>query len=280
MSGGSDIRTGFTTKTLESLILDDALSFDELCRRGAEIGFDFVEIRDFDGNLDAETGRRFADQAMAAGLHPMLAWDGESVLSGAGEETWFDHIEMAARFPKPRYCRVTLAPGLVVAGGYGRADFDRLRERLRPVLETAVSRGVGLALENSFERLWVGDESSSVGFAEAVEQLPSCRVCFDPTNLVVNAGESPAEARAAVTGFLDHYEDRIAYIHLKSSIAGTLRPELVDDADIPPTTVVSAMQTGARLCMELPNQPSLHSAMARLAKANAIVETLRRGGSN
>jgi sugar phosphate isomerase/epimerase len=181
---------------------------------------------------------------------------------------------MAAQFPKPRYCRVTLAPRLVSGGGYTRADFERLEENLRPIAEAATSRDVALALENSFERLWLGDEEASVGFAEAVERLGACRVCFDPTNLVVNAGESASRAREAVAAFLTRYRERIAYLHLKSSVSGAMKPELVSGADIPPDAVVPALPGDALVCIELPDQSAFEAGKARIAGGKAVVETL------
>jgi sugar phosphate isomerase/epimerase len=268
------MQTGFTTKTFETLIRGGAVSFDELCTWGAQAGLDFVEIRDFDGSLDADRALRFADVAVAAGLHPMLAWDGPDVLSGAGAALWHGHVEMAARLPEPRYCRVTLAPGLVENGGYPRADYRRLEDALRAIADAATSWSVALALENSFEQLWLADSEESVGFVEAVERLGSCRVCFDPTNLVVNAGEPAGKARDDVAAFLTRYRERIAYLHLKSSVAGTLKPELVADADVPPDAVVGGLPTDAMVCIELPDQSALGAAKERIADGTAVVENL------
>ena len=268
---------GLTTKTFQSVLNAREVGYGELFAWAREYGFDFVEIRDFDGRMESGELQHISDVAVQNGLHPLLAWDGDDVLSRAGAQNWARHVSVAGRFPEPRYCRVTLAPRHVMNGGYPENVFRRLEQKLLGLAKTAAADGVLLALENSFEQLWPSNEEGVIGFAEAIDRLDSCRICLDPTNLIVNAAEPRGGIQAELQRFIGQYKSSIAYIHLKSSIAGSLQSELVAHDDVGIAMVVQSFYGEKPVCVELPDQPDFNTGGARARQAKRLIESFNRG---
>lgn len=268
---------GFTTKTFETVLSAGELGYGELFEWARESGFDFVEIRDFDGRMESSDLQRIGDVAVQSGLHPLLAWDGDDPLSPAGPQNWSRHVSVAATFPKPRYCRVTLAPRHARNGGYPEDVFRRLEQELLGLAETAGADEVVLALENSFEQLWPSNDEGVIGFSQAIDRLDPCRICLDPTNLIVNAAEPIGEIHAKLERFIKRYKSSIVYVHLKSALGGSLQPELVPQDDVQIGVVVQSFDAEKPVCVELPDQPDFNTGEARARRAKSLIEAFKEG---
>lgn len=260
---------GFTTSTFKKALARGEKGYEDILRWASIEYFDFLELRDSGGELSEQAIHRFSFNALGTGMHPLLAWDCPDPLTREGEMTWKREIEAAAMLPEPRVCRVTIAPQRVGSAGWYDEDLAaRVAEKIADIVRLADRDNVVLALENSFE--------SIEGFANMLERIPASKVCLDPTNFLTNAGEPLEDFEAPMRAFVRRFEDRIAYVHLKSSTGCSLDRHLRARGDFDLCVFLESFGTEPWLCIEVPAVETFELACESVSRARETLQEVMK----
>jgi sugar phosphate isomerase/epimerase len=262
---------GFTTMTFKQPLQRGAVSLEALFARGRELGFGWVELRDFD--LAYSESELLAARALARrlGLRVHYAWDGPAL---ADHAAYNRALHRAALFGPGVCSRVVVAPELIrpAAGkaAYDEGELISIVALLHPRVAAAARLGITLVFENSLEPLF--STPTRLGFDCLLAALPEMRMTLDtgnPCNAATMVQPVPGDE---VLAFARRWSGRIPYLHHKSTCAGVLQSELRADGDVPLPELLAGLSPETWHCVELPGDESTESGWRRLA---AGLECLR-----
>lgn len=253
--------------TFKPVLLAGGIAWDRLLHWGAAEGFAWVELRDFALDLAVVQLREAKATADRLGLRIHYAWDGADV-ADADPARFLRGIRHAALFGAGTCARVVVAPAAVerATGRYAERDLDRLAIRLEEYLRVAAEHGITLAFENSAETL--------AGFEALLARVPGLDAALDTANCFAAAAATGTPLSwNELKGFVQRRRGRIPYVHLKSSVAGVVQPDLLAHGDFPLGELLPLLAENAWLCVELPADGDLASCQARIRRG---LDTLRR----
>ncbi len=257
--------------TFKQVLLAGEITLDELMSWGSTQGFGWIELRDFDLDFTVECLREAKAAADRAGLRVHYAWDG-ACAGDLDPARFFRGIRNAALFGPGTCARVVLAPEAVerANGAYPKRELDRLGSRLEEYMGAAADHGITLVFENSAETI--------AGFEALLDRVPGLNVALDTANCFAAAAAAGAPLSwSELKGFVRRRSGQIPYVHLKSSIAGTVQPELLDHGDFPLGELLPLLPENVWRCVELPADGDLQSCVARVARG---LGALRRARSS
>lgn len=264
---------GFTTMTFKPALQAGTLDLPELFQWGADRGFSWVEVRDFDSDFSEDQVRQIRMLAEDCGLRPHYAWDSTSLFAGTDQERIRKGIERAALFGAGTCSRIVIAPERIGAEtgtvDYSAADLAIISGHIRDTIAYAVGRGVIPVFENSVETLR--------GFDALLEDIPEMRMTLDSANSFVAENTGEPLTWPMFRDFIIRRRDRIPYVHLKSSRSGTVVPELLENGDVPLAELLSLLNETAWLCVELPAEGTPACCFQRLEDGFERVRRLSRG---
>jgi sugar phosphate isomerase/epimerase len=261
---------GFTTMTFKPVLLAGGVSLQGLFEWGAERGFDWVEVRDFDLSFSEADLLKVKSDAERCGLRVHYAWDGTSIYPAEDLERIFGGIRNASLFGEGTCSRIVIAPELICAAegkmNYSAQESDQIITHLGEIVRYASRHGVILVFENSLET--VG------GFEFLLDAVPEMRMTLDTANTfnADNTGESLEWPR--FKEFICRRKEQIPYVHLKSSVAGETVPDLLEGGDVPLAGLLSLLDANGWLCVELPADDRLSSCLARLESGLKLMRHL------
>ncbi len=253
-------KIGFTTMTFKSALLAGEITLPELFEWGAQKGFDWVEVRDFELSFTETELLAIKIDAKRCGLRVHYAWDTTSVYKVEDRERFLQGIRNAAFFGEGTCSRVVIAPELMNPAqgkvGYSAAEFQVLVEYIREYIQYAEARGVILVFENSVEPI--------DGFEALLSAVPQMRMTFDTANTFNEANTGEPLTWPQLKAFTVRRKEQIPYVHLKSFKDGATQPELLSDGEVPLEELLLLLDTTAWLCVELPADDQLSSCLERV----------------
>jgi sugar phosphate isomerase/epimerase len=248
-------KIGFTSKTFAPFLARGLCSLDDLVRWAAEIGFDWMELRDSRADSEPKELERLKRVAAQSGLLLHYAWDGTNVLDRGDRELFTRGLAKAGIFGEGVYSRITIAGKVIkdskLKVGYSRGEYDEICRILAVYIREAAAAGVSLVFENSHEPI-VGDGATYWGIQELLDGVPSMRLAFDPANALNEAGVHMRLGWSDMLAFYRKNGGRIPYSHIKSIRGGKILHELMITETAERECLRCIMREVAYGCLELP----------------------------